>query len=259
MEKQVFKAGCSTIPEANYPPVFRPQNSYRRFFGLGQLRKKPPFRQVFLLCYFRGRPRFSRGVAPVNFPKQITLLFSAPKVFKADCSHTSQSELTSCFPPPKFLPPFFWFGATPKKSPFRQVFLLCYFQGSPHTSRSKLLPCFPPPKFLPPFFWFVATQKKPPFRQVFLLCYFRGRPRFSSGVAPPELPEANYSPVFRPQGFQGRSPPHFPKRITLLFSAPKILTAIFLIWDNPEKNHLSVKFSSYVTFGGRPAPKSSKF
>ena len=94
LEKQVFKAGRShtsrskllpcfppprfsrqvapTLPEANYLPVFRHQNSYRRFFWFVATQKKPPFRQVFPLCYFRGRPRFSSGVAPLNFPKQIT-------------------------------------------------------------------------------------------------------------------------------------------------------------------------------------------
>ncbi len=77
---------------------------------------------------------------------------------------------------------------------------------------------------------------------------------------PTELPEANYSPVFRHQGFQGRSLPHFPKRINLLFSATKILTAVlFLIWGNPEKKRLSVKFFSYVTFGGDPAFQADYF
>ena len=55
-------------------------------------------------------------------------------------------------------------------------------------------------------------------------------PLFKRG-RPPELPKANYPLVFRSQNSYRRS---------------------FLILGNPEKSRLSVKFSSYATFRGRP-------
>ena len=75
---------------------------------------------------------------------------------------------------------------------------------------------------------------------------------------PPELPEANYSPVFCHQGFQGRSLPHFPKRITFLFSAPKILTAVFLIWGNPEKIAFPSSFPLMLLSGATPLFKRGR-
>ena len=156
------------LPEANYSPVFRPQG-------------------------FQGR-------SLPHFPKRINLLFSAPKI------------LTAVF--------LIW--GNPKKPPFRQVFLLCYFQGSPHTSQSKLPSCFPFPKFLPPFFFDLGQPEKTAFPSSFPLMLL-------SGVAT-----------------------HFPKRITLLFSAPKILTAVFLIWGNLEKKPPFRQVFLLCYFRGRP-------
>ena len=72
---KVFKAGCSTIPKANYPLVFRSQNSYRRSFLIWGNPKKTAFPSSFSLMLLSG-------VAP-HFPKRITLLFSAPKILTA--------------------------------------------------------------------------------------------------------------------------------------------------------------------------------
>ena len=118
----LFKRGRPPeLPEANYPLVFRSQNSYRRFFDLGQPKKNRLSVKFFSYATF--------GVAP-HFPKQITLLFSVPKI------------LTAVF--------LIW--GNPKKTAFPSSFSLMLLSGSPHTSQSKLPSCFPFPKFLPPFF-----------------------------------------------------------------------------------------------------------
>ena len=93
-----------TLPEANYSPVFRPQNSYRRFFGLWQPRKN-----------------------------RLSVKFSPYATFGGR-SHTSRSGLPSCFPYQNSYLRFFDLGQPRKKPPFRQVFPLCYFQGRPRFS-----------------------------------------------------------------------------------------------------------------------------
>ena len=145
-----------TLPKANYPLVFRSQNSYRCSFLIWGNPEKTAFPSSFPLMLLSGSP------------------------------HTSRSGLPSCFPFPKFLPPFFFdLGQPRKKPPFRQVFLLCYFRESPHTSRSGLPSCFPFPKFLPPFFFDLGQPRKNRLSVKFSsYATFGGDPAFQAGSPP---------------------------------------------------------------------------
>ncbi len=146
-----------TLPEANYPLVFRPQNSYRRFFDLWQPRKKPPFRQVFLLCYFRGATSPFKARSPPELPEADYFPCSPRSFWRNKFSRQVAPTLPEADYPLVFR----------SQNSYRRFFDL----GQP--------------------------EKKPPFRQVFLLCYFRGRPRFSSGVAPMNFPKQITPCVFR--------------------------------------------------------------
>ena len=142
-----------TLPEANYPLVFRPQNSYRRFFDLWQPRKKPPFRQVFLLCYFRGATSPFKARSPPELP---------------------EADYFPCSP----------------RSFWRNKFLR---QVAPTLPEANYSPVFRPQNSYRRSFLIWGNPEKTAFPSSFPLMLLSGAtPLFKRG-RPHELPEANYS------------------------------------------------------------------